>query len=151
MLHVLRNRCERTSPNIGTRLQTHQADALNYLATQPHANYDLAVTHFFLDCLTQPEVDTLATAVSARLAHKGIWLISDFRIPSGIMRLPAKILVRSLYLAFRILTGLRANRLPDHAAALSRAGFTRIARHQSLFGLLTTELWTLPAGTSGTL
>jgi hypothetical protein len=57
------------------------------------------------------------------------------------MRIPAKILVRGLYLAFRNLTGLRASRLPDHAAALSRAGFSLTSQHISLFGMLTTELW----------
>jgi hypothetical protein len=51
-----------------------------------------------------------------------------------------------------VLTGLRANRLPDHSAALRRAGLFRVSQHLSLFGVLTTELWTsqiqLPASTS---
>lgn len=145
MLGLLRDCCERTAPNAGLRLHTHRNDALGYLAAPSPAIYDFVVTHFFLDCLTQTEVEALAAAVSARLAPGGIWLVSDFRIPPGIMQIPAKMLVRSLYLAFRILTGLRANRLPDHAAALSRAGLCRIAQHCSLFGVLTTELWTLPA------
>jgi hypothetical protein len=59
------------------------------------------------------------------------------------MRLPALILIRSLYFAFRILTGLRTNRLPDHAKALSRAGLVRTAHHDSFSGMLTTELWQL--------
>ncbi len=141
MLRLLRARCERTAPNVGLRLQTHHADALAYVVSRPPAAYDLAVTHFFLDCLSQSEVDLLAAAVSARLAPGGIWLVSEFRIPPGRMRLPAGILVRGLYLAFRIVTGLRAKDLPDHEAALSRAGFSRIARAHSLFGVLTTELW----------
>ncbi len=141
MLRLLRERCERLAPKAGARLQTHQTDALAYLTEPAPGIYDLAVTHFFLDCLTQPEVDTLAAAVSQRLASGAVWLVSEFRIPPGIMRLPAKSLVRGLYLAFRILTGLRADRLPDHAAALRRAGLTRIAQHGSLFGILTTELW----------
>jgi hypothetical protein len=61
------------------------------------------------------------------------------------MRLPARLLVRSLYLAFRILTGLRTTRLPDHATPFTAAGFTQIAGHLSLAGLLTTQLWQLTA------
>jgi hypothetical protein len=57
------------------------------------------------------------------------------------MRLPARIFVRSLYLIFRILTGLRTVRLPDHTTPLTQAGLIRIAHHHSLAGLLTTELW----------
>jgi hypothetical protein len=53
--------------------------------------------------------------------------------------------VRLLYLAFRILTGLRTTKLPDHASALLRCGFTRIAVQRALFGLLTTELWRSPS------
>jgi hypothetical protein len=56
------------------------------------------------------------------------------------MRPIARFIIRSLYLSFRLLTGLRTTHLPDHAAALT-PGFTLIAQHQSLAGLLTTELW----------
>jgi hypothetical protein len=57
------------------------------------------------------------------------------------MHLPAKLLIRCLYLAFRILTGLRTTHLPDHATPLTHSGFIRIAHQHSLFGLLTTEIW----------
>jgi len=151
MLRLLRIRCNQTVPDAGSRLETRCADALAYTATPSTERYDLVVTHFFLDCLTQPEVEALAAAIATRLTPGGLWLVSDFRIPLGFMRLPAKLLVQGLYLAFRILTGLRANRLPDHAAALTRAGFSRTAQHRSLFGILTAELWTLPAAeTAGT-
>ena len=141
MLKLLRSRCERSARNTELRLQTHQADALSYLAGTANGTYDLIVTHFFLDCLSQHEVEALAAAVVPRLAPKGFWLVSDFRIPDGPMRLPAKALVRSLYLAFRVITGLRTKSLPDHAAALTRAGFARIALHRFMFGVLTSEVW----------
>ena len=57
------------------------------------------------------------------------------------MRWPARALIRSLYFGFRLLTGLQTTALPDHAAALTTAGLTRIALHRSLAGLLVTELW----------
>ena len=57
------------------------------------------------------------------------------------MNLLAKAYVRGLYFAFRILTGLRTNTLPDHATPLTQSGLTRISRHYRLGGLLTTELW----------
>jgi SAM-dependent methyltransferase len=120
------------------RLQTHQADARTFTPTN---HPDLIASHFFLDCLTQPEVDALIARLAPLLKPHGLWLISDFRIPSGAFHWPARLYIRALYLAFRILTGLRVTRLPDHATPLARAGLRRIAQHHSLFGLLTSELW----------
>jgi hypothetical protein len=57
------------------------------------------------------------------------------------MRAPAWILIRSLYLAFRILTGLRVTSLPDLETTLRRAGLTPIAQQSSLGGILTSQLW----------
>jgi SAM-dependent methyltransferase len=138
MLQLLRQRCEAVTPNAATRPRTHHANALTVPLEGP---YDLVVTHFFLDCLTQPELDTLITRVTPTLAPGALWLVSDFRIPSGPMHLPARILIRSLYLAFRLLTGLRTTHLPDHITPLTQAGLTRISHQYRLAGLLITELW----------
>ena len=138
MLQLLRQRCEAAAPNAATRLRTHHANALTIPLKD---SYDLVVTHFFFDCLTQPDLDSLITRVNPTLTPGALWLISDFRIPSGPMHLPAKLLIRSLYLAFRLLTGLRTTHLPDYAAPLTTAGLTRIAHQHRLAGLLTTELW----------
>jgi SAM-dependent methyltransferase len=140
MLTLLRNRCESAPPNIANRLQIHHTNALTFSPAHGE-KYDLVVTHFFLDCLTQPDLETLIARICPILTPNALWLVSDFRIPFGSMRLPAKLIVRSLYLAFRILTGLRTTHLPDHTTPLSQAGFTRISHHHRLAGLLTTELW----------
>jgi len=138
MLQLLRQRCEAAAPNASKHLHTHQSSALTVPLAGP---YDLVVTHFFLDCLTQTDLETLITRISPALSPQALWLISDFRIPTGLMRLPAKILIRTLYLAFRILTGLRITQLPDHATPLQQGGLTRIAHQLQLAGILVTELW----------
>jgi SAM-dependent methyltransferase len=140
MLQLLRERCEALAPNASARLKTHQSDALTCPLDSP---YDLIVTHFFLDCLTQPDLEILINRIAPTLSPQALWLVSDFQIPSGPMRLPAKILVRTLYLTFRVLTGLRTTQLPDHATPLHQAGLTRIAHRHRLAGLLVTELWQL--------
>jgi ubiquinone/menaquinone biosynthesis C-methylase UbiE len=141
MLQLLRQRSEATAPDVTLRLRTHQANALTFALQGSEASYDLVVTHFFFDCLTQPELNTLITRIAPTLAPGALWLISDFRIPTGPMRIPAKLLIRSLYLAFRLLTGLRTTRLPDHATPLKQSGLTRISQQHRLAGLLTNELW----------
>ncbi len=142
MLRLLTRRAHAATPDATTRLRTHHTDALLFAHNlPPEARYDLVVTHFFLDCLTQSEVESLAQALAPHLRPGARWLLSDFRIPAGPMRWPAHALVRSLYLAFRALTGLRTTRLPDHAEALRFADFAPIAQHVSFAGILTTELW----------
>ncbi|MEO6805375.1 MAG: class I SAM-dependent methyltransferase [Edaphobacter sp.] len=142
MLKLLRQRCEAVAPDANIRLRTHQANALTAALPNPlQAPYDLVVTHFFLDCLTQPELNNLISRIKPTLAPNALWLISDFRIPAGPMHLPARLLIRTLYVAFRLLTGLRTTHLPDHATPLAQAGFTPISQQNRLAGILTTELW----------
>jgi SAM-dependent methyltransferase len=138
MLQLLRQRCEAATPDADTRLRTRHTNALTISLEDP---YDLVVTHFFLDCLTQPDLNSLITRIAPTLTPGALWLVSDFRIPSGLMHLPARILIRGLYLAFRLLTGLRTTHLPDHATPLTQAGLTRISHQHRLAGLLITELW----------
>jgi len=145
MLELLRRRCEAAAPNIATRLQIHHTNALNFTPRngEKGEKYDLVVTHFFLDCLTQPDLEALIARIAPSLTPGALWLVSDFRIPSGLMHLPARIIVRTLYLAFRVLTGLRTTRLPDHVTPFTHAGLTKLSHHHQLAGLLTTELWQL--------
>jgi SAM-dependent methyltransferase len=143
MLNLLRHRCEAATSNATPALEIHHTNALTFSPPQGQ-KYDLVVTHFFLDCLTQPDLEALIARIAPTLTPGGLWLLSDFRVPSsGPMRLPAKLIVRALYLAFRILTDLRTRHLPHHATPLTRAGLTRISHHHRIAGLLTTELWQL--------
>ncbi len=130
MLATLR----RSSPAVTTT----QADLRTYT---PSITPDLITAHFVLDCLTQSELESLVARLVPRLAPAGLWLVSDFRIPPGPLHWPARLYIRALYLAFRILTGLRITRLPDHATPMRRAGLKLTGEHRTLFGLLTTQLW----------
>jgi ubiquinone/menaquinone biosynthesis C-methylase UbiE len=138
MLLLLRNRCDASISHASARLQTVQQSALE---TSPESSTDLIVSHFFLDCLTQAEVDSLVPRLARHTAPGALWLLSDFHIPANSLRIPAHLFVRALYFAFSVLTGLRTTQLPDHAAPLRAAGFHRIAQHPSMAGLLTAELW----------
>ena len=145
MLDLLETRCATAHPTAANRLQTHHADALAFAhALPPTRRYDLIVTHFFLDCLTQSDLNALVQTLAPNLQLGALWLLSDFRIPThGPARPIAHTLVRGLYLAFRVLTGLRTNQLPDHATPLTAAGLTLTTHHHPLAGILTTELWKL--------
>jgi hypothetical protein len=120
------------------RVETHRADAMQFT---PRTAPDLVVTHFFLDCLEDAEVRTLVMRLTAAVAPDAHWLLSEFCVPEGWLARPAKAYIGLLYLAFRLLTGLRTRRLPDYCAALAQAGWVHVRERRYLFGLLTAQLW----------
>ena len=123
-----------------TRVRAFHSDAREL--QPPNPPYDLIVTHFFLDCLTTNEIQSLAATLRAASTPHTLWLISEFSIPSTPFgRLIAAPLVRSLYSAFGLLTGLTVRTLPDHRTALRQSGFTLLQRRPHLAGLLISELW----------
>ena len=135
MLHLLSKRCSQSA----SLVQTLHASALNIVLP---TETDLVATHFFLDCLTQHEVDSLASILANHMRPGTLWLLSDFGQPVlRALRPLASIYISALYLAFRILTGLRVNRLPNPQSSLSNAGFDCIGRRDIFFGLIYTEMW----------
>jgi len=134
MLRRLRRRC-----GDKTRLRTLQASALE---VEVPRGVDLVVTHFFLDCLPQVDVEALVQRIAAKTEPGTLWLLSDFAVPErAVVGWLSRLYIRALYLAFGVLTGLRVRSLPDPQSALRRAEFTCIARHEKLRGLLYTEIW----------
>ena len=134
MLSLLRRRCAGSAG----RLSTVRMDARNYT---PESPLDLIVTHFFLDCLTNDEVRGVVQRVRLAAGPGAFWLVSEFRIPAGVLRMPSRLFLRGLYGAFRVLTGLRVTRLPEYGRALRECGFVMRQTEFFLGGLLVTELW----------
>ncbi|MGC1461882.1 MAG: class I SAM-dependent methyltransferase [Terracidiphilus sp.] len=140
---MLQSLLRRAGPH-AHRVRTHLTDARDFQPPNPppEASYDLIVTHFFLDCLTTAEIQSLATALRAAASPNAQWLVSEFAIPhTHFGRLIAAPIVYTLYQAFGFLTGLAVRTLPDHRAALRQSGFVLLAHRTHLAGLLVSELW----------
>ncbi|HTW48100.1 MAG TPA: methyltransferase domain-containing protein [Acidobacteriaceae bacterium] len=139
MLHLLRRRV--AGGGAARRLTTTCADARSFLPSA--SDYDLVVTHFFLDCLTPEETAQLIARVLPCLAPGAVWLVSEFAVPNRgrVRRWLAQTLIASLYAAFRVLTGLTVRRIPPWRDLLAQAGFAPAASHAWLGGLLVSELW----------
>lgn len=134
----------RVARRAGTnRVSYHQGDAL----TEPLGErYDLVTSHFLLDCFDAHGIELLARRIRASSPPdasipKPTWIITEFRVPSGILRAPARALIRVMYAFFRLATGLRVTRLTDHHPILRAAGFRLEQQRTSLAGLLSSELW----------
>ena len=138
---MLRALIRRAGPH-ADRVHAHCADVRLWQPANPP--YDLVVTHFFLDCLTNDEVLALAKKLHGALSPSALWVISEFVIPrEGFGRLVARPVVSGLYVGFRWLTGLVVRELPDHPAVLQRSGFALQSRRTMLAGLLAGEIWSL--------
>jgi SAM-dependent methyltransferase len=125
------------------RVRLVHADAL---ALQPakfvEGSIDLIVSHFFLDCFDEQDVAILVGHVNAAASKSAMWVISDFAIPQRpVARLLSRLIVRGLYLAFRLLTGLTTRRLPDYASVMRAGGWVLEDRGELLRGLLVSERW----------
>jgi SAM-dependent methyltransferase len=132
MLELARNRA-------GTKHVNYRCEDAR-IAGLPTPEYDLIVTHFFLDCFDENDLEPLIARLADAAAPGAQWLISEFRGNGW--------LVRTLYLFFRIATGLRTRRLVDHHPLLQGHGF-RLVRHEDAWrGRLTSELWVSDAVTS---
>jgi len=140
MLRLLSGRIAKIGAH--DRITQHCADSRDFTPTgSPSATYDVVVTHFFLDCLTTSEVQTLAARIRNHLRPGARWIVSEFAIPRGPLSIPAKLVVGSLYAAFRFLTRLTARRLPDHASAFRACELALISQRRWLGGLLISEMW----------
>jgi SAM-dependent methyltransferase len=129
------------APGANARVRFILSDARSY---SPSPGYDLVVTHFFLDCLREDEIDALAARLRHSAAPRARWLVSEFRIPAGPIARPlAQFIVGALYQFFGLFTGLALRQLPDYRRPLERHGFHLLHHHYRLGGLLTSELWEL--------
>lgn len=135
----LANRRARGSP----RVSFHQRDVME-MSWPPHT-YDAVVTHFFLDCLTEAEVQTLIARLKPALRTKGMWLIGDFTIPRrGWRHWWAALWVAAMYRFFRVTTGLRARKLAPFEQMLHRAGLRETCRQTRFAGMVVSALWVPP-------
>ena len=103
---------------------------------------DLIATHFFLDCFSTDQVRPVVERLANWAKPRSRWIVSEFaQPPSSFARLWTGAVIRSLYAAFRVTTGLRVTDLPDYRRALRREGFRLLRQEHALDGLLVSELW----------
>ena len=127
----------------GAHVRLIQADALECeVEALREAPFDLVVTHFFLDCISEAEIASLLSRVNTATEEHALWVVSEFALPKrNPARLAGKLIIRALYLAFGLLTGLRTRRLPEYGRVMQQTGWILEGRREWLSGLLVSECW----------
>jgi SAM-dependent methyltransferase len=117
------------------RVTYRQVDARTLDLTRDE--YDLIATHFFFDCFGPDELGALIARVANAAKPGAQWIVSEFCTSN----LPARLLVRALYMFFGITTGLKTRKLSDHRPILESHGFQLTGASHSRGGLVVSELW----------
>lgn len=116
------------------------------LVPLPADNYDLIVSHFFLDCFPRRQLVPLVGLIATALAPGGEWVVGDFRVPERQpARLFGQIALLGMYTFFRCVSGLPAGRLVDPDPHLRDCGLVRTADWRALGGFLACTAWAKPA------
>ena len=124
------------------RVHFHRSEVLPWLRSRDPGGYDAICTHFFLDCFTQEQLEPLIHEIAGHAAPEACWVVSEFRYPDGgLAREWGRVCIGMLYGFFRLCTGLRVQRLPEHDRSIAAAGFRRTQRVVAVPGILTSELW----------
>jgi SAM-dependent methyltransferase len=105
-------------------------------------DYDLVVTHFFLDCFGAEQLPGVVAKLAGAAAPGARWLLADFTIPrQGVRRLHAKLWIVAMYSFFRHVANLRTRELIDPVPFIRALGFQLRGELTTRFGLIRTQLW----------
>lgn len=123
-----------------SRVEFIHSDLLEW---QPQeGDFDLIVTHFFLDCFPADSLATIVARLAGLAAGDAHWLLADFQIaPTRMAGLRCRVIVALLYRFFRITCGLHADALVSPDADLIKSGFLRHRRITTELDLLKSEWW----------
>lgn len=139
MLELAKRRIERAG--LGAEgIDFLRADVLSWKPVKQE--FDLIVTHFFLDCFRGDQLQQVIERLSVAARPTAEWLIADFQAPtSGLRRIRARLILMTMYLFFKVATRLPANRLTQPDPFIAGSKFVLTERRVSEWGLLHSDLW----------
>jgi ubiquinone/menaquinone biosynthesis C-methylase UbiE len=145
MLALANERIEKSGLD-ASGIEFVRADVLEW--SPPLKNgFDLVVTHFFLDCFQAEQLQRIVSAIALAAHPTASWLLADFQTPlRGLGKWRAELILKAMYLFFRIATRLPARRLTSPDRYLTRNDFFLCERQVSEWGLLHSDWWRRPMG-----
>ena len=122
------------------RIEFIHADALTWMP--PEGDYDLIVTHFFLDCFRRDQLRPLIAKLAHAAAPRADWLLADFQTAeSGLCRHRSRLILWGMYRFFRVVTRLPASELISPDGFLQQHGFRLRECEAYDWGLLRSDWW----------
>jgi len=103
-------------------------DAVENVALQN--DYDVVITPFLFDNFTEENFKQIFAHIHKALKPNGLWLNTDFQQTGKWWQ---RILLKSMFIFFRIICGIEAKKLPAIQAAFDEYGYL-VAEQKSFFG-----------------
>jgi ubiquinone/menaquinone biosynthesis C-methylase UbiE len=139
MLELSKQRLDRVCGS-ADRVEFVRGDVLAW--KPPVHAFDLIVTHFFLDCFPPRQLEDVISILAAAAAPRATWLLADFQLPrAGFGKVRAALILRVMYLFFRVVTRLPARRLTEPEPFLKVHSFKLRERQVREWGLLRADIW----------
>ncbi len=108
----------------------------------PQQQFDVIVSHFFLDCFTPNQLELIISRIAASAQPGAFWLIADFNVPTrGWEKWRARFILWSMYRYFRWVTKIPATHLVSPYPALQRNGLQLRESRLTEWKLLHSDLW----------
>jgi spermidine synthase len=113
-------------------------------AIEAGENFDIVITHFFLDIFAPICLQKVMERLNKALKEDGLWLIADFRLvnqQTGIYHWWKKALIKSMYLFFRVVSHISAKDLPQLESSFSCLDMQLITKRSFYAGLIFSAIY----------
>lgn len=109
----------------------------------PPARFDVVITAFFLDVFDESRLPQVMKIIYDNLANGGIWLQTDFTRTDVPWQ---RLLVKAMYLFFRMFSDLPGKKLLDFSSRFSQFNLKMKARSYFFKGMVSTVVYEKAAG-----
>lgn len=112
----------------------------NTFRFQPNGTYDYIYLPFLLDNFTPEQAGTLISSFKNWSSQNGIVIITDYPEKPAEWQ---KVLLKTMYLFFKIVSGLKVNQMPPVSGLMQSEGWKRVATQTSFSGFIETKTYIL--------
>lgn len=99
----------------------------------PLPAFTVIITNFYLDLFTQQSLRRITPRLRSLLVPEGLWLVTDFVDP---IRRWQKVLLKTMYLFFRIVSNIEASHISDWEKMITSTGLSCQAKEIFYKGMI---------------
>ncbi len=115
------------------KIHFHAQDIFTFLE-ECSVTFDIILSSFFFDNFRQQQAVDIASRLYYRLAHNGFWQNTDFKYTAeNAYYLPNRLLIKAMYLFFKMTAHIGTGRLPDLSSHFRNAGKFRVIQSETFY------------------
>jgi ubiquinone/menaquinone biosynthesis C-methylase UbiE len=123
--------------DIGTNKIVFLNDAVENIELQ--ADFDVVITPFLFDNFSEQTLKKVFKHIHQSLKPKGLWLNADFQLTG---RWWQQLLLKAMFLFFRILCGIEASSLPDIEQQFEKYNYGNVAGNTFYGDFIISKIYT---------